>query len=195
MKKIWLIVFITLIFGVNNLMAKITDPIVRLETSLGDIIIELYPEQAPTSCANFLTYVNEGFYDGLIFHRVIRNFVIQGGGFAPGLKQRKTKEPIKNEASNGLSNKRGTIAMARTMDIDSATSQFFINLSDNDFLDFKNISPQGYGYAVFGKIISGMDVVDRIQNSKTTIVGQFSDVPKQDIVIKKASVLRELDKK
>jgi peptidyl-prolyl cis-trans isomerase B (cyclophilin B) len=165
-------------------------PLVRLETTMGDVIMELYPDKAPISCENFIQYVEDGFYDNTLFHRVIRNFVVQGGGFVSGLRQRKTRAPIKNEANNGLSNLRGTVAMARSSVVDSATSQFFINLSDNKFLNFRNVSPQGYGYAVFGKIISGMNVVDAIQSMKTVRVGAYSDVPKKDILVKKVTLLR-----
>ncbi|MFC1770557.1 peptidylprolyl isomerase [Candidatus Margulisiibacteriota bacterium] len=195
MKRLLLVFFICLLAG-SNLYSQNTHPIVRFETSVGDIIIELYPEKAPITCENFVSYVEEGFYDNTIFHRVIRNFVVQGGGFISGLKQRKPKDPINNEATNKLSNLRGTIAMARTNEVNSATSQFFINLSDNTFLDHRNNFPQGFGYAVFGKVIAGMDdVVERIQSVKTITIGAFSDVPKKDIVLYKASFLREVKEK
>ena len=139
------------------------NPVVLMQTSKGDITIELDTEKAPLTVANFLGYVNEGFYDGTIFHRVIENFMIQGGGMTAGMEQKKTKAPVKNEADNGLKNSRGTIAMARTQVVDSATAQFFINVVDNDFLDHQAKTPSGYGYAVFGRVIDGMDAVDAIR--------------------------------
>ena len=169
---------------------------VVMETSLGTITIELYPEKAPITVKNFLSYVDDKFYDGTIFHRVMgkentgnkEDFMIQGGGFEPEFKQKKTKDPIKNEAGNGLSNKRGTVAMARTNDPDSATAQFFINVKDNDFLDK---SARSAGYAVFGKVIEGQDVVDKIKDVETGSKGGFKDVPVQDVVIKS---IRRADK-
>lgn len=165
--------------------------IVKLQTSEGDIVIELYVDKAPITVENFLKYVSEGFYDGTIFHRVIPNFMIQGGGFTPEMEQKKTHPTIKNEADNGLKNNRGTIAMARTPDPDSASSQFFINLKDNNFLDFKDKSMQGWGYCVFGKVISGMEVVDKIATVKTGSKGMHQDVPKRTIVVKTASLENE----
>lgn len=160
---------------------------ITLETNLGNIVLQLFDDKAPMSCANFRRYVHEHFYDGLIFHRVIPGFMIQGGGFEPGMQMRTAKHPpIKNEASNGLKNKRGTIAMARTWVVNSATSQFFINLKDNDFLDHTGNSPRTYGYAVFGKVIKGMDVVDKIAASPTTTVKGYRNVPVKAVVIKKA---------
>jgi cyclophilin family peptidyl-prolyl cis-trans isomerase len=160
------------------------NPVVVMTTSLGRMEIELYPDKAPETVKNFLRYVDEGFYDGTIFHRVISNFMIQGGGFTPDFKQKETHEPIKNEAGNGLKNVRGTIAMARTMVVDSATAQFFINVVDNPFLDHKDNTPRGYGYAVFGKVISGMDVADKIRNVKTGARGPFpKDVPLETVLI------------
>jgi cyclophilin family peptidyl-prolyl cis-trans isomerase len=155
------------------------------ETTLGTIEVELFEKEAPVSSANFLSYVDDGFYDGVIFHRVMNGFMIQGGGFEPGMKQKKVKAPIKNEATNGLKNSRGTLAMARTNDIDSATAQFFINLVDNDFLDHAGKS--NYGYAVFGKVTAGMDVVDKIAKVSTTNRGGHQNVPAADVVITKAS--------
>ncbi len=155
------------------------------ETSLGNFEVELFEKEAPISSANFQSYVDDGFFDGLIFHRVIPGFMIQGGGFEPGMKQRKTKAPIKNEATNGLKNQRGMLSMARTNDINSATAQFFINLVDNDFLDHSG--PANYGYAVFGKVTSGMDVVDKIAKVATTNRAGHQNVPAADVIITKAS--------
>ena len=157
-------------------------------TNYGNIEIELYPNEAPATVANFLGYVNEGFYDGLIFHRVIDGFMIQGGGFDADMNQKQTKEPIKNEAGNGLKNEKYTVAMARTNVVDSATSQFFINVADNAFLDHKDNSASGYGYAVFGKVVSGMDVVDKIKGVETTTAGFYENVPKEAVIIEKAYV-------
>lgn len=161
------------------------NPMVKMTTNLGVIEIELLPNQAPNTTANFLKYVEEGYFDGLIFHRVIPNFVIQGGGFEPGMKQKTTKDPIQNEADNGLKNERGTLSMARTSDPHSATSQFFLNLADNDFLDHKAKNSDGWGYAVFAKVVSGMDVVDAIAQTPTGKVGGHSDVPLQDVVMQR----------
>jgi len=154
---------------------------VRIETTKGDIVVELNPEKAPISCKNFLQYVDEKYYDGLIFHRVIKDFMIQGGGMNAQMRQKATKPPIVNEAKNGLKNDRGTIAMARTSDPDSATSQFFINHADNDFLNF---GARDAGYAVFGKVVEGMDVVDKIANVKT----KAGDVPSETITINSVTV-------
>ncbi|MFO7982524.1 MAG: peptidylprolyl isomerase [Desulfuromonadales bacterium] len=164
------------------------NPVVLLETSKGNITVELNAEQAPITVRNFLDYVGENFYDGTIFHRVIEGFMIQGGGFDEKMSQKKTKKPIKNEADNGLANKRGTLTMARTQVVDSATSQFFINLVDNAFLDHQNKTPQGYGYAAFGKVIEGMDVVDAIARVSTGNQGMHQDVPKEPVIINKAVV-------
>lgn len=158
-------------------------PRVEMTTSLGKIELELYPDKAPVTVTNFLHYVDAHFYDGTIFHRVIANFMIQGGGFTHGMKEKDTEKEIKNEAGNGLSNKRGTIAMARTQVIDSATSQFFINVVDNDFLNHQNNSPAGFGYCVFGKVIHGMDVVDKIKAVHTKTAGFYENVPAEDVVI------------
>jgi peptidyl-prolyl cis-trans isomerase B (cyclophilin B) len=157
------------------------------ETTHGTIEVELFEKEAPISSANMLAYVDAGFYDGVVFHRVMKGFMIQGGGFEPGMKQKKTNPPIKNEAKNGLKNKRGTLAMARTPDPDSASAQFFINLVDNDFLDHTAPTAQGWGYAVFGKVTSGMDVVDKIAEVKTTTRSGHQNVPAEDVVITKAS--------
>ena len=155
------------------------------ETSLGNFEVELFGKEAPLSAANFQQYVDDGFFDGLIFHRVIPGFMIQGGGFEPGMKQKKVRAPIKNEAANGLKNSRGTLAMARTNDINSATAQFFVNLVDNDFLDHSG--PSNYGYAVFGKVTAGMDVIDKIAKVATTTRSGHQNVPAADVVITRAS--------
>ena len=162
-----------------------------IETSMGSITVELDDAKAPITVKNFLDYAASGHYDGTIFHRVIDGFMIQGGGFTKAMDQKPTKVPIKNEASNGLANKRGTIAMARTMVVDSATSQFFINLVDNDFLNFRAPTPQYYGYAVFGKVTDGMGVVDKIAKVKTGFAGPHQNVPEEPIVIKKVHVAAE----
>ena len=161
---------------------------VILNTNHGSITIELDDEHAPKTVENFLNYANEGFYNNTVFHRVINGFMIQGGGFEPGMKQKPTKAQIKNEANNGLKNTTGTIAMARTNDPHSATAQFFINVADNDFLNFKSESPQGWGYAVFGKVTDGMDVVNKIKGVKTGTSGFHQDVPKEDVVIQSVTV-------
>ncbi|HAK22157.1 MAG TPA: peptidyl-prolyl cis-trans isomerase A [Desulfovibrio sp.] len=163
------------------------NPVVLLETTSGDILVELYPDKAPETVANFLKYVDDGFYNNTIFHRVIPGFMIQGGGLTARMQQKDTSAPIKNEADNGLKNDRGTIAMARTMDPHSATAQFFINLVDNDFLNFQAPSGNGWGYCVFGRVTEGMDVVDKIAKVKTTTVGMYQDVPSDLVVITGAS--------
>ena len=162
------------------------NPVVVMETSLGNIKIELFQKEAPISVKNFLDYTNSGFYNGTIFHRVINGFMIQGGGFTPDMNQKKTNAPIKNEATNGLKNDRGTIAMARTMDPNSATAQFFINVMNNNGLNRPN--PDGYGYAVFGKVIEGMEVVDKIKAVKTGVSRGFRDVPETQVLIKSVKV-------
>ncbi len=167
-----------------------THPRVLMETSLGNIVLELDRAKAPKSVENFIKYVQDGFYDGTIFHRVISNFMAQGGGFTPDYAQKTTRAPINNEADNGLSNMRGTVAMARTGDPHSATAQFFINVVDNDFLNHSAPNPRGWGYAVFGKVVEGMDVVDKIRAVSTGSGGPFpGDVPKVAVVIKKASLV------
>lgn len=163
---------------------------VKLTTSLGPIIVQLNTEKAPVSSANFLAYVNEGFYNGTIFHRVIKDFMAQGGGFDTAFKQKEVHAPIKNEADNGLKNSRGTLAMARTNDPNSATAQFFINLKDNAFLDHTSPSASGWGYAVFGEVVEGMDVVDEMAKQPTGNRGGHQDVPNTDIVIEKAEVFK-----
>lgn len=163
---------------------------VKLSTSKGDIVLELNAEKAPITVANFVQYVNDGHYDGTIFHRVIDGFMIQGGGFAPGMKEKKDgRASIQNEADNGLKNDIYTIAMARTPDPHSASAQFFINAADNDFLNFRSKTAQGWGYAVFGAVIEGQDVVDAIEKVKTGSNGFHQDVPKEDVLIIKAEVL------
>ncbi len=166
-------------------------PRVRITTTLGDIVLELNREQAPKSVENFLNYVREGFYDGTIFHRVIDSFMIQGGGFTQDFQKKPTRAPIKNEADNGLKNLKGAIAMARTSDPHSATAQFFINVADNGFLNHTSPSPRGWGYAVFGKVVNGMDVVDKIRKTPTGSGGPFrSDVPRTPVVIEKITLDR-----
>jgi len=162
---------------------------VQLQTNHGAIVLELNGEKAPNTVANFLAYVNDGFFDGTIFHRVIDNFMIQGGGFEVGMKQKTTRAPIVNEADNGLKNERYSIAMARTGDPHSATAQFFINVSDNDFLNFTAKNPNGWGYAVFGKVVQGSEVVDAIKSVKTGNKGMHQNVPSEDVIIESATVL------
>jgi cyclophilin family peptidyl-prolyl cis-trans isomerase len=163
---------------------------VKMETTMGDIVIELYRDKAPITVDNFLLYVEEGFYKDTIFHRVIRGFVIQGGGFTEDMVQKTTHAPIKNEADNGLINSRGTLSMARTSVVDSATSQFFINLVDNASLDHKSKKPAEYGYAVFGKVVEGMNVVDKIAAVATTSYKGHDNVPKSPVTIKRATVIK-----
>lgn len=162
---------------------------ILLETTLGNITLELFDNDAPETAANFQQYVEDGFYNGTIFHRVIDGFMIQGGGFEPGMTQKETREPVKNEAANGLANNRGTIAMARTMDPHSATAQFFINVSNNDFLNFRSETPDGFGYCVFGRVYDGLETVDAIKAVETTRRAGHSDVPVDDVLIIKASVI------
>ena len=170
---------------------KNQNPIVILKTSQGYIKLELLRDQAPETVSNFLQYVNNGFFNGTIFHRVIPGFMIQGGGFTVDFKQKPTNAPIRNEAENNLKNVAGTVAMARTADPHSATAQFFINTVDNSFLDYKSSTPQGWGYTVFGKVISGMDVVEKIQKVKTSNYGGHRDVPTDPIVIENAVEVKE----
>lgn len=167
------------------------NPKVHLDTDKGVIVIELDKTLAPKTVENFLSYVNSGFYEGTIFHRVIKGFMIQGGGLTENMQQKRTGAPIANEADNTLKNLRGTIAMARTQDPDSATSQFFINTVDNHFLDFKAKTPSGWGYCVFGKVIRGMEVVDSIENLPTISKGMYSDVPVAPVTIRRAFVEAE----
>lgn len=167
-----------------------SNPVVLMETSLGNVKLELFPGKAPISVKNFLEYVQSGFFNGTIFHRVIPGFMIQGGGFTTDFKQKPVKAPIKNEAGNGLVNARGTLAMARTMVVDSATAQFFVNVNDNAFLNHRDETMQGFGYAVFGKVIDGMDVVDKIAKVKTGSQKGFQDVPDTQVVIKSMKVVK-----
>lgn len=174
--------------GETRMTATATHPIVVMETSLGSIEIELFQDKAPISVENFLKYAASGHYEGTIFHRVIPDFMIQGGGFSADMREKTTGQPIKNEAGNGLSNKRGTLAMARTMIVDSATAQFFINVKDNPFLDQRDKTPNGFGYAVFGEVKSGMDVVDAIKKVRTASRPPYDDVPVEPVVIKSVHV-------
>ncbi|HHX05336.1 MAG TPA: peptidyl-prolyl cis-trans isomerase [Pseudomonas sp.] len=162
---------------------------IKLHTNHGVITLNLFADKAPETVANFIQYVKDGHYDNTIFHRVISNFMIQGGGFDTDMKQKSTRETIKNEANNGLSNKLGTIAMARTMEPHSASAQFFINVKDNDFLDHSAPTTQGWGYTVFGEVVEGMDVVDAIKSVATTSKGGHQDVPRDDVIIEKAEIV------
>jgi peptidyl-prolyl cis-trans isomerase B (cyclophilin B) len=180
------------LFACTSLAAA--NPQVELRTSAGVITLELYADKAPLSVENFLQYVRDGHYNGTIFHRVIPNFMIQGGGFTPDFAQKKTRAPIKNEAGNGLRNTIGTVAMARTPDPHSATAQFFINTADNGFLNFSAPTQQGYGYAVFGKVVKGMEVVGKIARVATGSRPPHSDVPLQQIVIERAVILENQSK-
>ena len=184
-----LILTTTLSFATENNMSD-TPSKVKLTTSLGEIIIQLNPEKAPISSANFLAYVTEGFYNGTIFHRVIPGFMAQGGGFDTDFNQKAVHDPIKNEADNGLANKRGTLAMARTNVPDSATAQFFINYKDNASLNHTSPTSSGWGYAVFGEVIEGMDIVDAMAKQPTGNRGGHQDVPKTDIIVEKAEVIK-----
>ncbi|MGD8812135.1 MAG: peptidylprolyl isomerase [Thioalkalispiraceae bacterium] len=161
---------------------------IKLNTNKGTIVLELDADKAPITVENFLQYARDGFYDGTIFHRVIDGFMIQGGGMQPGMVEKQTRAPIKNEADNGLKNERGTIAMARTPDPDSASSQFFINVKDNHFLNYSAPTAEGWGYCVFGKVVEGMDVVDAIKSVDTGSHGYHQDVPKEDVVIESVEV-------
>ena len=166
-------------------------PSVEFQTNQGNFTVELYPDKAPKTVANFLQYVKDGFYENTIFHRVINHFMIQGGGFERDLSEKNTRAPISNEAGNGLLNQVGTIAMARTADPDSATAQFFVNLIDNQFLDYVSPEPDQIGYCVFGKVTSGMDVIQKLGLSQTNTVGRYNDVPVKPIIIKSAKLLGE----
>ncbi|ALO42569.1 MULTISPECIES: peptidylprolyl isomerase [Pseudoalteromonas] len=161
---------------------------VVLQTNFGEIKVNLFAEEAPATVENFLNYAKSGFYDGTIFHRVIDGFMVQGGGFAQGMEQKSVQAPIQNEANNGLSNKTGTLAMARTPDPHSATAQFFINVNDNDFLNFSSETSQGWGYCVFGEVVEGMDIVNKIKSVATGSAGFHQDVPLEDVIIEKVTV-------
>jgi len=178
-----------LIFA-GSAISEDINPKVVLDTSKGKIVLELYPDNAPETVKNFLNYVDAKFYDGMIFHRVIPNFMIQGGGFTTEMKRKTTRAPIKNEADKGLKNERGTIAMARTGDPHSATAQFFINTKNNDFLNYRSKTQQGWGYAAFGKVVEGMKTVDAISAVKTKTSGGFRDVPAEPVVITSARRLK-----
>ena len=186
-----LILFVFLYALGTNVYAA---PSVLFETSQGNFTVELYPEKAPKTVANFLQYVKDGFYENTIFHRVISRFMIQGGGFERDLTEKNTREPIANESNNGLLNEPGTIAMARTMDPNSATAQFFVNLADNQFLNYTSPDPEQMGYCVFGKVTSGFEVVQKIGLSPTTTMGRNADVPIKSITIKSVKLLAELAK-
>lgn len=192
-----LIAFTTLFLLVSTAQAAddFTSKRIKLETSEGNIVLELDITRAPHSVLNFMKYVRSGFYDGTIFHRVISNFMIQGGGFTPEMERKQTNAPVINEADNGLKNTRGTIAMARTSDPHSATAQFFINVVDNPFLDHKSKTPRGWGYAVFGRVIKGMSIVDKIREQRTGPNGPFPrDVPLKMILINKATIIESKKK-
>ncbi len=183
----FVILMLVIPFGVEG--AGLKNPQVVLETSKGRIVLELFPDRAPKTVDNFLGYVRWGHYDGTIFHRVIPNFMIQGGGITPDMKEKSTGLPIDNEADNGLKNRRGTVAMARTPDPHSATAQFFINTKDNRSLDHKAKTPTGWGYTVFGKVVEGMDVVDAISQVKTGTKGDYENVPVEPVIILKATLM------
>ena len=180
--------------GTNFHAASAQNPSVEFETSQGNFTVELYPEKAPKTVANFLQYVKDGFYENTIFHRVISRFMIQGGGFERDLTEKNTREPIVNESNNGLLNEPGTLAMARTMDPDSATAQFFVNLADNQFLNYTSPDPEQIGYCVFGKVTSGLEIVQKIGLSPTTTMGRNADVPIKPITIKSVKLLAEAAK-
>lgn len=186
------LLLLSLLFIGHGLAAGGGHPRVRMETSEGTIVLELDRSRAPLTVENFLRYVRDGFYDGTLFHRVIRGFMIQGGGYSENFRKKATRPPVRNEADNGLRNLRGTIAMARTSDPHSATAQFFINVVDNGFLDFTSRDARGWGYAVFGRVVAGMDVVDRIQHLPTGPGGPFTrDVPRRPVVIRRVTVIDE----
>ena len=195
LKRILSVTALSIFLSSGIVAAAATDhpaknPVVLMETSMGNVKIQLDPQKAPISAQNFLDYVKAGFYKGTILHRVIPSFMIQGGGFSPEMQEKKARAPIKNEAGNGLKNERGTIAMARTMIVDSASAQFFINVADNAFLNHRDNSIQGFGYAVFGKVIDGMDVVDRIAAVKTGYQKGMGDVPETPVVIKSMKIIQ-----
>ncbi len=184
------VILIAGVFIMSNGQSAVVKPQVSIMTSKGEIIVELDSARAPNTVKNFLSYVNDGFYEGTIFHRVIKGFMVQGGGLTADMNKKATREPIKNEATNRLSNRRGTIAMARTGEPHSATAQFFINTVNNDGLDYKNQSMAGWGYCVFGKVIKGMEVVDAIESTPTSSNGMMRDVPVKPILITKTAVVK-----
>ncbi len=192
LKRFILTLLLTLACGSAAFAAEAKNPVVLMETTLGNVKIELFQKEAPISVKNFLDYVNSGFYNGTIFHRVIPRFMAQGGGYTEALKKKPgSKAPIKNEATNGLKNDRGTVAMARTGIVDSATNEFFINVVNNDFLNNRNETPGGYGYAVFGKVVEGMDVVDKIVTTPQKAVNMlFENVPVTPVVIKSVKLVK-----
>jgi cyclophilin family peptidyl-prolyl cis-trans isomerase len=191
MKRLFAMLALILILGMPlSSPADASAPRVRIETSMGNITVELNPQAAPKTVANFLQYVHDGFYDNTIFHRVIKSFMIQGGGFTPDMQQKPTKPPVVNEADNGLKNDEGTIAMARTPDPHSATSQFFINVRNNASLNFIAKTYRDWGYCVFGRVVDGMDVVKAIENVKTTTKFHYGDVPVEPVVILKAVLVK-----
>ncbi len=192
MKRFFLLTLVAGALGAGQGLAADKNPVVVMETSMGTIKIELFADKAPITVKNMLDYVDDKFYDGTIFHRVIKGFMVQCGGMEPGMREKRTKPPIKNESSNGLENKRGTLAMARTPAPNSATSQFFINHADNAFLDKEN-ARDGFGYCVFGKVIDGMDVVDKIADVQVKTEGDH--VPAQDVVIKSMRLEKDDSKK
>ena len=188
--SIVLLLAVTMVLPVQAAEKKTANPMVLLETTQGQIVLELFPDKAPQTVQNFLTYVDSKFYDGTIFHRVIPDFMIQGGGFTTKFKRKPPREPIRNEAPNGLTNDRGTIAMARTQDPHSATAQFFINSKSNDFLNYRSKTAHGYGYTVFGRVVKGMEVVDNISLVRTGQVGNMGDVPEKQVVIRSAKRMK-----
>lgn len=190
LKRLACLLLLGLCLAGSAFAAETKNPTLLLETSLGNVKVELFEKEAPISVQNFLDYAKSGFYNGTIFHRVIPGFMIQGGGFNPNMTPKKTNPPIKNEAANGLKNDRGTLAMARTSMVDSATAQFFINVANNDFLNHRPGGPMVYGYAVFGKVLEGMDVVDKIAATQTGVQMGFTDVPTTPVVIKNVKVLK-----
>jgi cyclophilin family peptidyl-prolyl cis-trans isomerase len=191
MKRFFATAALILILGMPfSAPAVESAPRVRIETTMGNITVELNPQAAPKTVANFLQYVRDGFYDNTIFHRVIKSFMIQGGGFTPEMQQKQTRPPVVNEADNGLTNDAGTIAMARTQAPHSATSQFFINVKNNNFLNFKAKNMRDWGYCVFGRVVDGMDVVKTIENVKTTTKFRYGDVPVEPVIIQKVVLIQ-----
>jgi peptidyl-prolyl cis-trans isomerase B (cyclophilin B) len=187
-KRVIVVILIFLFLSANSIWAESPNPLVRMETNHGVITLELHPQATPQTVKNFIQYVQDGFYNDTIFHRVIKGFMIQGGGLTANMQKKKTLAPIPNEADSGLKNRRGTIAMARTMNPHSATSQFFINTVDNPFLDHKGKNPKGWGYCVFGEVVDGMNVVDAIEMLSTTVKTGRRDVPITPVIIKRATL-------